>query len=453
MNVFNLPDLGEGLPDAEIVRWFVKVGDVVEAEQPLAEMETAKAVVEVPSPQSGRIAILHGKPGDVIETGKPLVTFGNAEEFKSRTGKDHLAEDEDEMSKITSLPSAASASQAPAPQASTPVQALARKLKVDLTRIQGSGKDHSITLADVRKAAEAAYAQEAGTVADPSERAAIAVDFGKGLRAAPKVRAAASAAGIDMRSLRPTGHQDNVTLADVHKKRVQQPAARIEADSYKLPERTQEVTGKPTPVRGERRSMALNMAKARDTIVNTTVYDTADISQWQGKTDISVRLIRAVCAASMVEPALNAWFDGEKMERTLHQNVNVGIAVDSSHGLSVPVIHGAEGKSAQELRGSLNELREAVYAKRVKPEQLQNATITLSNFGMIAGTFATPIVTPPQVAIVATGRIMQELRLTENGIVNVRHIPVSLSFDHRAVTGGDAVRFLAAFIADLSLPY
>lgn len=451
MNVFNLPDLGEGLPDAEIVRWFVKVGDVVEAEQPLAEMETAKAVVEVPSPQSGRIAILHGKPGDVIETGKPLVTFGNAEEFKSRTGKDHLAEDEDEISKIASLPSAVP--QAPAPQSSTPVQALARKLKVDLARIQGSGKDHSITLADVRKAAEEARPQEDGAAEDPSERAAIAVDFGKGVRAAPKVRAAANAAGIDMRGLRPTGHQDNVTLADVHKKRVQQPATRIEPGSYKLPERTQEVTGKPTPVRGERRSMALNMAKARDTIVNTTVYDTADISQWQGKTDISVRLIRAVCAASMVEPALNAWFDGEKMERTLHQNVNVGIAVDSSHGLSVPVIHGAEGKSAQELRGTLNELREAVYAKRVKPEQLQNATITLSNFGMIAGTFATPIVTPPQVAIVATGRIMQELRLTESGIVNVRHIPVSLSFDHRAVTGGDAVRFLAAFIADLSLPY
>lgn len=450
MNVFNLPDLGEGLPDAEIVRWFVKVGDVVEAEQPLAEMETAKAVVEVPSPQSGRIAILHGKPGDVIETGKPLVTFGNAEEFKSRTGKDHLAEDGDEISKVTSLPSAVP--QAYAPQASTPVQALARKLKVDLSRIQGTGKDHSITLADVRKAAETAPAREV-EAADPSERAAIAVDFGKGLRAAPKVRAAAGAAGIDLRNLRPTGHQDNITLADVHKKRAQQPAALIDADSYRLPERTQEVTGKPTPVRGERRSMALNMAKARDTIVNTTVYDTADISQWQGKTDISVRLIRAVCAASMVEPSLNAWFDGEKMERTLHQSVNVGIAVDSSHGLSVPVIHGAEGKTAQELRAALNELREAVYAKRVKPEQLQNATITLSNFGMIAGTFATPIVTPPQVAIVATGRIMQELRLTENGIVNVRHIPVSLSFDHRAVTGGDAVRFLAAFIADLSLPY
>jgi 2-oxoisovalerate dehydrogenase E2 component (dihydrolipoyl transacylase) len=444
MNVFNLPDLGEGLPDAEIVRWFVKVGDVVEAEQPLAEMETAKAVVEVPSPQSGRIAVLHGKPGDVIETGKPLVSFGHAEEFKSLQTKDHAEEPATDAVVAFSAPASHAA------QASTQVQALARKLKVDLASIQGSGKDNSITLADVRKAADAASAETQDT--GQAERTAVAVDFSKGVRAAPKVRAAANIHSIDMRSLRPTGHQDNVTLADVHKKRVQQPTLAAPG-SYKLPERTQDVTGKPVPIRGERRSMALNMAKARDTIVNTTVYDMADISAWPEKQDISVRLIRAVCAASMVEPALNAWFDGEKMERTLLQQVNVAIAVDSSHGLSVPVIHNADSKTAPELRATLNQLREAVYAKRIKPEQLANPTITLSNFGMIAGTFATPIVTPPQVAIVGTGRIMQELRLTDSGIVNVRHIPVSLSFDHRAVTGGDAVRFLAAFMADLSLPY
>ncbi|HEY3488069.1 MAG TPA: biotin/lipoyl-containing protein, partial [Gammaproteobacteria bacterium] len=125
MNVFNLPDLGEGLPDAEIVRWFVKVGDVVEAEQPLAEMETAKAVVEVPSPQSGRIAVLHGKPGDVVETGKPLVSFGLAEEFKSLQTKEEAAKDTTDAVISFATPTSNS-------QASTQVQALARKLKVDL---------------------------------------------------------------------------------------------------------------------------------------------------------------------------------------------------------------------------------------------------------------------------------------------------------------------------------
>jgi 2-oxoisovalerate dehydrogenase E2 component (dihydrolipoyl transacylase) len=440
MNIFKLPDLGEGLPDAEIVRWFVKVGDVVEAEQPLAEMETAKAVVEVPSPQSGRIAILHGNPGDVIETGAPLVTFGNAEEFKS-------------LQKPQAAPQPAEAANSAvtavtAPQASTPVQALARKLQIDLLTVRGTGPNNAITLDDVRKADVARKVKQAGEHSNT-----IPIDFGKGVRAAPKVRAAAAAADIDLHSLRATGHQDNVTLADVHRKRVQQPAAHLEAGTYKLPERTQEITGKPTPLRGDRRSMALNMAKARDTIVNTTVYDMAEISLWQGKQDISVRLIRAVCAASMVEPSLNAWFDGEKMERTLHQHVSIAIAVDSSHGLSVPVIQNADSKNAQQLRQDLNDLREAVYGKKLKPEQLQGATITLSNFGMIAGTFATPIVTPPQVAIVGTGRIVQELKLTDSGIINARYIPVSLSFDHRGATGGDAVRFLAAFIADLSLPY
>lgn len=447
--VFDLPDLGEGLPDAEIVRWFVKVGDVVEAEQPIVEMETAKAVVEVTSPQSGRIIKLHGQEGDVIETGNPLVTFGNAEEFRS-------AQETPVQAKAFEDESGAQTDKA---GFSAPVLALARKLKVDLARLADIKGDQTITLSDVRQAAE-----EQTALQDPATKAAavesvaggntIAIDFGKGTRAAPRVRAAAKQSGIDISALKSTGHQDNVTLKDIHNKRVHRPATQATGPGeYRLPQRTQEVTGKPLPIRGERRSMALNMAKARDTTVNTMITEKADISAWPEKTDVSVRLLRAVTAACMVEPSLNAWFNGEKLERTLHTVVNIGIAVDSSHGLSVPVIKSAENLSNEELRAELNRLREAVYSKTIKPQELQDATITLSNFGMIAGLFATPIVIPPQVAIVATGRIMEELKLTDQGIVNARYIPVSLSFDHRGATGGDAARFLAAFVADLSLPY
>lgn len=450
--VFDLPDLGEGLPDAEIVRWFVKVGDVVEAEQPIVEMETAKAVVEVTSPQSGRIIKLHGSEGDVIETGQPLVTFGNAEEFRSaqETSPEEETGGEDDSSTVKTEK----------PAVSSPVLALARKLKVDLGKLgEISGKKTAITLADVRKAAEEKTAVlETSTKTEPLESTinsnTIAIDFGKGIRAAPRVRAAARQSGLDISALKSTGHQDNVTLKDIHNKRVHRPTTQANSPGeYKLPPRTQEVTGKPLPIRGERRSMALNMAKARDTTVNTMISEKADVSAWPSKTDISVRLLRAVTAACMVEPSLNAWFDGEKLERTLHKVVDIGIAVDSPHGLSVPVIRGAENLSNEALRAELNRLREAVYSKTIKPQELQNATITLSNFGMIAGLYATPIVIPPQVAIVATGRIMEELKLIEQGIVNARYIPVSLSFDHRGATGGDAARFLAAFVADLSLPY
>ena len=449
--VFKLPDLGEGLPDAEIVRWFIKVGDVVEAEQPIVEMETAKAVVEVNAPQSGRVLKLHGETGDVIETGAPLVTFGNAEEFRS---VQNAADSEDEEEIATGAFVSEEKPKIP-PQ----VSALARKLKVDLDQIVATGKNNTVTLSDVQNAAEQQKAVEKLPVAEEYEEQlditnTIAIDFGKGVRATPRVRAAAARSGIDINALKPSGHQDNITLKDVHDKRVHRPATTsLGNNDYQLPKRTQEVTGKPQPIRGERRSMALNMAKARDTTVNTTICEKADITLWLPKTDVSARLLRAVTAACLVEPSLNAWFDGQKVERTLHPNIDIGVAVDSPHGLSVPVIRSAETKTMVDLRADITHLREAVYSKTIKPEELQNATITLSNFGMIAGLYATPIVIPPQVAIVATGRIMEELKLTEHGIINARFIPVSLSFDHRGATGADAARFLAAFVADLTLPY
>jgi pyruvate dehydrogenase E2 component (dihydrolipoamide acetyltransferase) len=323
------------------------------------------------------------------------------------------------------------------------VQALARKMKINLSQIQGSGTNGEITLADVRTANACKRAEEAD--ADTT----VSADFSPNVRAAPRVRAEAAEAGVDIRRLDATGHRGNITLQDVKNTR----RAAHACGQYELPERAQDATGEPLPVRGERRAMALNMARARDLTVNTTVTDRAFIDHWPEGTDISVRLVRAVAAASRVEPALNAWFDGETMERTLHRHVNLGLAVDSPHGLSVPVIKKADTLSPEQIRTRINQLRKAVQNKSINPEDLQDGGITLSNFGMIAGLYATPIVIPPQVASIGTGRIAEELRLTDRGIVNSRYIPISLSFDHRGVTGGDAVRFLAAFVADLSLPY
>jgi pyruvate dehydrogenase E2 component (dihydrolipoamide acetyltransferase) len=449
VDIFKLPDLGEGLPDAEIVRWFVKIGDLVEADQILAEMETAKAVVEVPAPQSGRIVKLHGEPGDVIETGKPLVTFGNAEEFKK------IQAVATEESAVIEKPAVF---QNTGIVASAPVKALARKMKVDLQSVHGSGKDGMITLADVREKARQLRTDSHQNGKDGAlssqETNTVAVNFAGSVRAAPRVRAYASEHGVDIRELKPTGHKDNITLKDVKSRWTSSVQSRINTSGdYRLPERTQEVTGQPQKIRGERRAMALAMAKTRDTTVNTTIYDKAYIDNWLPGSDISVRLVRATIAASMVEPSLNAWFDGENMERTMNPHVDIGIAVDSPHGLSVPVIRAAETLSPAELRAEINRLRQAVYGKTIKPEELKHPSITLSNFGMIAGLFATPIVIPPQIAIVATGRIDDELRLTNGGIIKSRYVPVSLSFDHRGATGGDAARFLAAYVADLTMPY
>ena len=148
---------------------------------------------------------------------------------------------------------------------------------------------------------------------------------------------------------------------------------------------------------------------------------------------------------------MNAWFDGENFERLLHPNVNVGIAVDSPDGLYVPVVHNADRMDMAGVRSRVQELREKIETKSLKQDDQQNATITLSNFGSIAGRYGTPVVSPPQVAILGTGRFRNELKLTDKGITNAKMLPLSLTFDHRACTGGEAARFLAAVIEDLQL--
>jgi pyruvate dehydrogenase E2 component (dihydrolipoamide acetyltransferase) len=198
--------------------------------------------------------------------------------------------------------------------------------------------------------------------------------------------------------------------------------------------------------------MAQGMAHSHATVVPTTLVEDVNISKWRKGTDALARYIRALCYAARIEPALNAWFDGENMERLLHPNVNVGIAVDTPDGLYVPVVHNADQLSMTESRARVQELREKIANKAIKPDDLANATITLSNFGSIAGRYGTPVVSPPQVAILGTGRFRNELQLTERGIENQKMLPLSLTFDHRACTGGEAARFLAAVMEDLAKP-
>ena len=196
--------------------------------------------------------------------------------------------------------------------------------------------------------------------------------------------------------------------------------------------------------------MAQGMAHSHATVVPTTLVEDVNISAWPKGTDSLARYIRALVVASRAEPALNAWFDGDNMEKLVHPDVNVGIAVDTPDGLYVPVVHNADQMSMAESRAQVQVLRDKIANKGIKPDDLANATITLSNFGSIAGRYGTPVVSPPQVAILGTGRFRNELQLTDKGIMNQKMLPLSLTFDHRACTGGEAARFLAAIMEDLA---
>lgn len=215
---------------------------------------------------------------------------------------------------------------------------------------------------------------------------------------------------------------------------------------------TQSASGQPEQLKGVRRNMARVMAQAHAQVVPTTLSDDADIHAWLPGNDITVRLIRSLVRACQAVPALNAWFDGENLTRTLHPHVDIGIAVDTDDGLFVPALRNADVLDANGLRQAINRLREQVNNRSIPPEELKGYTISLSNFGIFAGRYATPVVVPPTVAIVAAGKGRHQMTPVMGGFESHKVIPLSLTFDHRAATGGEAARFLKVMLDDLARP-
>jgi pyruvate dehydrogenase E2 component (dihydrolipoamide acetyltransferase) len=200
-----------------------------------------------------------------------------------------------------------------------------------------------------------------------------------------------------------------------------------------------------------RRAMAQRMTAAHAQIVPATVTDEADIDDWPTGEDVTIRLVRAIAAACKAEPALNAWYNSGTGERRLIARVDLGIAVETEGGLIVPVLRNVAERSVSDLRAGLDRLRADAIARSIPPEELRGATITLSNFGMIGGRFANLVIVPPQAAIIGAGRISQQA-VAHRGQPAVRRVlPLSLTFDHRIVTGGEAARFLVALKSDLDL--
>jgi len=454
-DVFKLPDLGEGLPDAEIVRWLVAEGDVLALDQPMVEMETAKAVVEVPSPFAAKVAKLHGQAGDVIEVGALLVSFGDSEAVETKTAsvEQETPVENKPVDAATVVGAVQVGNKVVVESASAVIKALAKKLKVDLSQVSGSGIDGAIIQADVKQAKKDGKligTKTAASVAPPINSQPSSDENPLDFKASPAVRAHAHRLNVALSQCAASGKKGSITKSDVD-------AAASSSSPTTAPKPVSVASGglpsvqvsvEPQTVRGVRRAMAMGMAKAHATVVPTTLVEDADITNWP-KQDSLARYVRALVFASKIEPALNCWFDGEKYERLIHPNVHVGIAIDSPDGLYVPVIHDADRKDATQVRARVQDLRQKIESKGLKQEDQQGATITLSNFGSIAGRYGSPVVSPPQVAILGTGRFRSELKLTNKGIENRKMLPLSLTFDHRACTGGEAARFLAAIIEDL----
>ncbi|HIF17549.1 MAG TPA: 2-oxo acid dehydrogenase subunit E2 [Cycloclasticus sp.] len=362
MNIFHLPDLGEGLPDADIVEWHVKVGDIISANDPLVSVETAKAIIDIPSPVSGTVTHLYGAVNDVIKTGDPLVEFEGEAQQDSTTV---VGEVETSDSLIQ----------------------------------EGSDKQKSATF---------------------------------NAKATPAIRALAHRMNVDLSMVTPSGHDGLIQSDDIRR------VAKILAD-----------VGPMEPLRGVRRAMARNMTQSHAEVVPATVVDDADISLIESTADITPRLVRALIVACTAEPALNAWFDSHALGRRVLKPIHLGLAIDAPQGLFVAVLRDIEKQDLNGIKTKLSELKDKIEHRRFSADELRGYTITLSNYGSIAGQYAIPVVLPPTVAIIGAGKARQQPVVIDDDIVVRNILPLSITVDHRVVTGGEATRFLKALIIDL----
>lgn len=364
MKQFRLPDLGEGLQEAEIVQWHVKVGDQIKTDQLLVSVETAKAIVDIPAPYDGVVLKTFGAEGDILHVGEPLMAYEGESDAGTVVGR--LEGGGEQQGDHFFIGAAPSTREHLAPRATPAVRQMARRAGVDLEALHGSGTDGLITREDVDAASRRARDRFGG------ER-----------------------------------------------------------------------------LRGVRRSMALNMARAHAEVVPVVIVADADLQHWAQPRDPLVRIAQAIARACEVEPVLNSWFDGPSLSLKRHRHLDLGIAVDTPDGLFVPVLRKVDERSADDLKAGAARLRADVKARAIPPQEMMGATLTLSNFGTLFGRYANPVVMPPQVAIIGAGMIRDEPVAVAGQVAVHPILPLSLTFDHRAVTGGEAARFLRALVQAL----
>ncbi|ERI37439.1 2-oxo acid dehydrogenase subunit E2 [Arthrobacter sp. TES] len=418
---FKLPDLGEGLTESEILSWKVAVGDTVSLNQVIAEVETAKAVVELPSPFAGVVAALHEEPGTVVEVGKPIVSF--------------------------EVDDAGAAQGAEAADAESPAGPAKRE-----PNLVGYGAVVEHSGRPARRARAAAPA-----VAPRAEETAV----GERPRSTPPVRKLARDLGVDLERVTGTGPHGLITREDVQNfAGAPAPDAQAPTAPVALDRETR------TPVKGVRKFSAAAMVQSAFTAPHVTEFLTVDVTPTMEllarlKTNRAfdgVKLTPLTIAAKAVlialrnNPTLNTHWDDEKQEIVQYHYVNLGIAAATPRGLTVPNIKDAEQLPLRELAVQLSELTDTARAGKTSPADLSGGTISITNIGVFGIDAGTPILNPGEAAIVALGAVRKAPWVVDDELVVRQVMSLSLSFDHRLVDGEQGSRFLADLGAILSDP-
>jgi pyruvate dehydrogenase E2 component (dihydrolipoamide acetyltransferase) len=398
---FKFPDVGEGITEGEIVRWLVKEGDEVKEDQPLAEVETDKAVVEMPSPYAGTILKIHAGVKDIIKVGHVLVTIGEKGEA---------------------------------------VVKAAVEMKPD------------------EEAAPATGPSVVGVVTDSKEEI-------REVLATPKVRKLALELGIDIKAVKGTRPQGRISEDDVKAAKASAAALKEEKKpAFKIKEKY-DFYGEleRIPLRGVRRATAKRMHESVSTAAHVTHFDEADVTELMKiREGLKVQaaekgvkltylpfIVKAVLAAIKAHPLLNATLNDEDEEIIVKKYYNFGIAVDVPDGLIVPVVKGVDQKSIFDLAAEIQAVAEAAKKRSLNLADLKGGTFSITNVGGIGGEAATPIINYPEVAILATLKIKDRVRVKNGEVKAMRTLPLCLSFDHRVIDGAEAARFMNDLVAKL----
>jgi pyruvate dehydrogenase E2 component (dihydrolipoamide acetyltransferase) len=457
---FILPDLGEGVHEAELIKWRVKPGERVNEHQTLAEMETDKALVEVPSPWAGVIKELKGAEGDIINVGSILVTY----EIGAGAGASQ-----------TKSQSKGPAASAAGNQTRPPEAISTSRAKPQAAKQSGADEDQGTVVGSVggslhvpERFARKTSAQDNGADAP-----------GKAL-ATPAVRRIAREAGIDINNVPATGRGGRVTASDVqnylssggHTSSAPARPRAASRDSF-TPHAAQPIS-LPTPIstdgvaeripfRGVRRKIAQALTQSIQTAVHFTVVDEADVTGLDRKrreySNVLGRKLSllpfvmiAVCRGLRKHPSLNANVDDQNEEIIRKAVINLGIAVDTDHGLMVPVVPNADQLSIVQLSDAVGSLADQSRNRTIARERLMGGTFTISNVGSYGGMFATPIINYPEVAILAAGRAKEKVLVKNGAFYAGIVLPLSLSCDHRVVDGAEGARFLNTVVKLLESP-
>ncbi|MFJ1210332.1 dihydrolipoamide acetyltransferase family protein [Burkholderia pyrrocinia] len=430
IHVIKMPDIGEGIAEVELVAWHVEVGQTIKEDQPLADVMTDKAAVEIPSPVSGKVLELGGRIGEMMAVGSELIRLEVEGDGNLKAGAP-VRETKVETAPIAAAPS-------------TPV--------ADVPAGTPAAPRH-----DAKRApAEPRRAEHA---AQP--RAALAP--GERPLASPAVRQRAWDMGIELRYVRGTGEAGRIMHADLDAYAKTGSGAARASQAHGYNERNDETE---VPVIGLRRAIARKMQEAKRRIPHFSYVEEIDVTELESlRADLNRRygdargrltplplLIRAMVIALRDFPQINARFDDEAGVVTRYGAVHMGVATQTEGGLTVPVLRHAEARDVWSISAEIARLADAVRANRAQRDELSGSTITISSLGALGGIVSTPVINHPEVGIVGVNRIVERPMIRDGAVVARKMMNLSSSFDHRVVDGADAAEFIQAVRGVLERP-